>query len=124
MLTLKNRLKAYSKYLIIILSGFFIFSLAKNITSTKDSLKRIEKKEREVAELGEKNKKLEETINEVKGEAFIEKQIRDQLGLAREGEIVLVLPEDEFLKKLVPKIPEEEGELPDPVWRKWYKLFF
>ncbi|MBI2103614.1 septum formation initiator family protein [Candidatus Woesebacteria bacterium] len=121
---IKNRLKAYRNLLIVGFAIFLTISLIRNIGGTQGSLERIEKKEREVNKLEEKNRQLKETLEKVQNEAFIEKQIRDQLGLAREGEIVLVLPEDEVLRKLVPKLPEEEEELPDPIWRKWVKLFF
>ena len=120
---IKNRLRGYRNLLIIGAAIFLTISLIRNIGGTRGSLDRIEKKEGEITGLERKNRELKETLEKVQNEAFIEKQIRDQLGLAREGEIVLVLPEDEVLRKLVPKLPEEEEELPDPVWKKWMKLF-
>ena len=54
---------------------------------------------------------------------FIEKEARDKLGLAKEGEIVLVLPDNETLKKLAPVIPDEEEVTLKPNWKKWIDLF-
>ncbi len=120
---IKIRLRAYFNYFIIILALFLTVSLIGNIASTQNTLKSVEKKEKEVQALADRNSELKKTLERVQSEAFIEKQIRDQLGLAREGEIVLVLPDENVLKSLVPKLPQEEEELPDPIWRKWLKLF-
>ena len=76
-----------------------------------------------VDKLKEENRKLEEEIKKVRNIEFIEKQLRDKLGLAKEGEIVVVLPEDDVLRKLAPEIEEEEETLPDPNWKKWMRLF-
>ena len=69
------------------------------------------------------NAALEAQIAQTQGSAFIEKQIRDKLGLAKTGEAIVVLPDAEILKKLAPQIPVEENSLPDSNWRKWMKLF-
>lgn len=55
---------------------------------------------------------------------FIEKEIRNKLGLGKEGEATVVLPDTETLKKLAPKISSLVDTLPDPNWVKWKKLFF
>jgi hypothetical protein len=83
----------------------------------------IEEAQEQVDKLKEENQRLEEKIKEVRNIEFVEKQLRDKLGLAKEGEIVIVLPEDEVLRKLAPKIEEEEEVLPDPNWKKWMQLF-
>src|SRR3990170_4508136 len=70
-----------------------------------------------------KEKDLEKKLEEVKSDDYIEKQIRDKLGLAKEGEIVVVLPPPEVVRKLAPKIEEQEDTLPDPNWKKWFHLF-
>ncbi|MDP3994252.1 MAG: hypothetical protein Q8P91_00270, partial [bacterium] len=60
---------------------------------------------------------------EAKKQEYIEKQLRDKLGLSKEGETIVVLPDADTLRKLVPPIPGEEEILPDPNWKKWLKLF-
>lgn len=119
-----DRLQGYLKYLVILVVILLTLSLLGNISKTRGSLKTIEDKKEELLALEEKNKELKENLERVKSDEFIEKQIRDQLGLAKSGEIILVLPEDDVLKKLVPEMSVEEEDLPDPIWRKWYKLFF
>jgi hypothetical protein len=67
---------------------------------------------------------LEEQIAVAEGSNFIEKQIRNKLGLVKPGEAIVVLPDAEILKKMAPQIIAEEDVLPDPNWKKWEKLFF
>jgi len=66
---------------------------------------------------------LEAELKKVQSDAFLEKQLRDKLGLAKEGETVVVLPDKEALKGLVPPLPEEENILPKPIWQRWLDLF-
>ena len=105
---------------------FLLLSLSvyRNVLKIGSIYKKIADKEADVRKLEEENQNLEKKVEEVTSDDYIEKQIRDKLGLAKEGEIVLVLPEPEVLKKFAPKIEEEEEILPDPNWKKWIKLFF
>ena len=120
---LKARFRKYANYFIVFLAIVLTISLIRNILKTQESIKTIEKKELQLASLEEKNKQLEEDLRRVQSDEFVEKQLRDQLGLAKEGEIIIVLPEAEKLRLLIPDLPQEEEELPDPNWRKWLKLF-
>lgn len=83
----------------------------------------IEKEEEEVLKLEEEKKELERRIQKVKDVDYIERQLRDKLGLAKGGEVVLIMPSDEVLRSLSPKLDEEEDVLPLPNWRKWLNLF-
>lgn len=52
---------------------------------------------------------------------FVEQQARNELGLARPGETVVILPE--ALPPVYDFAEEEEKEMV-PVWRQWLELFF
>lgn len=113
----------YSKLLLIVLVIFFAVSLYKNLSKVRGSDDRIENARNNLEELKRENNKLKEELKEKESEEFIEKELRDKLNLAKEGEIVVVLPDEEILRKLVPERIEEEDILPDPNWKKWLKLF-
>lgn len=69
--------------------------------------------------------KLEEIKNGLNSSEFVEKEARDKLGLAKEGEVVVVLPSEEVLRHFAPSIDEAEmglGEASLPVWRMWVRL--
>jgi cell division protein FtsB len=120
---IKNKLKVYLNYLILLIVISLFFSLLRNISRIKKTSLRVKEAEERVSKLQEENEKLEIRINEVQSVFFVEKQVRDKLGLAKENEVVVVLPDDEILRKLAPRHEEEEAELPDPNWVKWAKLF-
>ena len=83
----------------------------------------IKKTATKLEKIDEENKKLAEQAELIQSEEFMEKQLRDNLGLAKEGEIVLVLPEADILRKLAPVVPKDEEEPLKPNWRKWMDLF-
>ena len=120
----KVKLKSYYIYVGLFLGFLFLLSLIRNISKIADAEKRISKAQERVEKLRKENEETERRLAEVKGEEYIEKQLRDKLGLAKEGEIVVVLPDEETLRKIAPGIAEEEDVLPDPTWKKWLKLFY
>ena len=120
----KVKLKSYYLYVGLFLGFLFLLSLVRNVSKIADAEKRISKAQERVEKLRKENEETERRLAEVKGEEYIEKQLRDKLGLAKEGEIVVVLPDEETLRKIAPGIAEEEDVLPDPTWKKWLKLFF
>ncbi|MBU0997986.1 septum formation initiator family protein [Patescibacteria group bacterium] len=119
----KRKVSDYSKYLLIFGVIIVAISLVRNIIRAIDIRNRIKDEEKKVEVLRKEKEELEKKVAEVESDAYVEKQLRDKLGLAKEGEIVLILPEDEILKKIAPILEEEEDLLPDPTWKKWLKLF-
>jgi cell division protein FtsB len=120
---IKDRLKVYSSYALLLVIVLLIVSLTRNITKTIDVQKRIEKKENEIQKLEDKNQELREELRILTSDEYTEKQLRNKLGLAKEGEYVIVLPDEEVLRNLIPEKEKEEETLPPPAWEKWLNLF-
>lgn len=118
-----DKLKNYQKYLLFFLCIVFALSLARNITRIKNAQVRVEKIKERVEKLQKEKEELWVKVEEAGKQEYIEKQLRDKLGLSKEGETIVVLPDADTLRKLVPPIPEEEETLPDPNWKKWLKVF-
>jgi cell division protein FtsB len=121
---IRAKAKIYLNLLIVLVAVFFVLSLSRNIVKIFEVKKRTEKARQAVAKLESQNTELQKKLEEVKSQDYIEKQLRDKLGLAKEGETVIVLPDEETLKKIAPKPVEEQDVLPDPTWKKWIQLFF
>jgi len=121
--SIKNKVERYSGFFLIFLSLILLLSLARNVLKIRKSEQKIRQAEEGVAKLKMENEELQQKLGETTQAEYVEKQLRDKLGLAREGEIVVVLPDDETLRKLAPKPVEEEETLPDPNWKKWVHLF-
>lgn len=121
--TLSEKLEKLPSLFLLVLLIALSLSLYRSVSRTGTVNLGIEEAQNRVDELREENRKLDEKLKEVRNVEFVEKQLRDKLGLAKEGEIVIILPEEEVLRKLAPTIEEEEEALPDPNWKKWAKLF-
>ena len=120
---LGSKFRSLPNYLVIGLIVMLIFSLLGDIKRVRKAEKLISERQNNLEKLENEQVELKVRLEEVQSEEYIEKQIRDNLNLAKEGEIVVVLPPDDVLRKLAPKIEEEEVTLPDPNWKKWLQLF-
>jgi cell division protein FtsB len=120
----KTRLKAYSNIVFIAISLLMLVSLVRNIVKVKEAKDRLKEKEGYIEKIRKENEELSQRVDTFKSEEFIEKQLRDKLGLAKEGEIIIILPDKETITKFAPNDEKEEEILPDPNWKKWLNLFF
>lgn len=77
--------------------------------------------EGKVEELRVKNKELKEKLEYVKSSEFVEKEARDRLNMAKEDEVIVVLPEELETRDWRLETSSEE-DLPN--WQRWLRLFF
>ena len=119
----KNKLKDYLNYIIVFVCLLLLVSLIRNAFKIKKANEKILEAEQSVEKLKAESGELEEKVKKFKSDYFVEQQLRDKLGFAKEGETIVVLPEDGVLKKLAPSREVEEEVLPDPNWKKWIRLF-
>jgi len=120
---LKEKLEKMAIYVALLLIIIFAFSLFKNILKVRKVKEKIEEKKVSVESLEKKSRELENNLGEVVSEEYIEEKLRNDLGFVRGGEIVVVLPEREVVEKLAPPKKVEDKVLPDPIWKRWLKLF-
>ncbi|HWA52437.1 MAG TPA: septum formation initiator family protein [Patescibacteria group bacterium] len=118
-----TRIKSLLQVLSLFLAVLLAFSLIKSIVKITGSGSKITDEEVKVIALQKQNEILNSELQSVQTPQFIESQARDKLGLAKKGEIVVVLPDENSLKALAPKVEVKTYSLPDPVWRDWLKLF-
>jgi len=121
--SLATKLGKYWRYLLLGLAALFFISLIRNVFRIVGASKKIDEARGRVENLSEENEELKRQLAQAQSEVFIETQFRDRLGLSKEGEIIVVLPDEDTLRKIAPALAEEEETLPDPPWRKWLKLF-
>lgn len=120
----KDKSKKIIGYTIWGLVVILVVSTIKNISRVTAIRSEVDKEKQRLEKMQADNTKLQEQINEAQSEEFIDKQIRDKLGLTREGEAIVVLPDEEIIRNFAPPKVSEEQTLPDPNWLKWKKLFF
>ncbi len=121
---IKGRFSKVFSYAILVLVALMVFSMVRNIGRVLSIRKEVEKERLKIEKIEKENERIQADITKAQGTEFVEKQVRDKLGLVKEGEIIIVLPEEEIVKKLAPKVIFEDDYLPDPNWKRWLKLFF
>lgn len=115
--------KKFVGYVTLILLVLIVISIIRNVGKAMSIRAEVAKERMRVEALKKENEELQARISQTQSDEFVEKQIRDKLGLIKEGEIVVVLPDEEILRSLAPKLESEEDALPDPNWVRWLKLF-
>ena len=121
---IKIGVKTYLNIAYVGVSLLMLMSLTRNIMKVREAKEGLKEKEDDIEKIREENEELSQRVEIFKSEEFVESQLRDKLGLAKEGETIIVLPDEETIKKFAPSDEKEEEILPDPNWKKWFKLFF
>lgn len=109
--------------LIIIIAGVFVIvNLTRSINELLHAGDRIKEIEYQVNQLKQRNNQLKKQLAEVQSPQYLEKIARDKLGLAKEGETVVILPQNSSIESRQTSSAEVEKNLPN--WQKWRRLFF
>lgn len=120
----RSKFGAFKKLGVLLIAFLLTTSLIRTIITISSADKKIEEVKKRVERLKQENETLKKEVDKTTTSEFLEKAARDKLGLAKPGEAVIVLPDEETLKKMAPKIDrEEEIALPLPNWQKWLNLF-
>src|SRR3989344_7028860 len=82
-------------------------NLIGQIINTLKSGERIDQATEKLHQLETENKELKNRLEEVKSSDFIEAEARNKLGLAKEGEIIVIIP-DETIDLILGKKKEEK----------------
>jgi len=120
---IKEKLRRFSNLMVILFALFLVVSLIRNANRINKARARIEEKNVDVHELADDNEELKRRIEEIESIEYIERQIRDNLGMVKEGEVVIILPEDDILRGLAPEVYVEAEDIPQANWEKWKELF-
>lgn len=104
--------------LIIMVGLYLIVSFSRDIFGLLNKTKEIDKEQQKLEDLKTDNVALKRQLQYVQSNEFVEKEARDKLGMAKEGEAVVLMPENTSGSSET-QIQEEV-----PNWKKWWKLFF
>jgi len=105
-------------FIVILTVGLF-----KNISRMHKVGQDIDAEKDKIGKIQKDNNELQAQVIESQNPEFIEKEIRNKLGLVKTGETVVILPDEDTLKKLAPQPQNDEETLPDPNWKRWLNLF-
>src|SRR3990167_9375698 len=103
----------------IIVGLVLAYNSLQKIMSFRGTSQKVVGAQKRLEQLKEENERLKNDLEYKKSERFIEEEIRNKLGLAREGEEVFAVPKDVDRESLI--VNEDEGK---PNWQKWRQLLF
>lgn len=116
--------KRYIPLALLVMILIIIISMGRNALGLFGRKDQIEEAKQKVRELEREQAQLLELKEKVESQEFVEKEAREKLGLAKPGEVVVVLPSEDILRRLAPKIEEEEFIEALPIWKRWSRMFF
>ena len=119
----KGVILVYSRYVVIVIVLVLVISLVRSVIRVNQAGQRVSEKQEQLEKLKNENERLSGELEKVRDDLYTEEVLRNSLGYAKEGEIVLVLPDDEILRSFVPDRKEEFEEEPKQNWEKWLELF-
>ena len=123
----KNSLFSHPIFFTIIGFVFLLlisFPLVKNISKKYAVDNEIKELESEISQLESDNKDLQNFIDHLNSEEFVEEQARLNLGMKKRGEEVVILKDEEadLVSKNNSKEQKDKVELSNP--QKWWCYFF
>ncbi|MBU0613531.1 septum formation initiator family protein [Patescibacteria group bacterium] len=126
----RNRIKRFLPSRLFLIIGIavlvlFSVSLGKEVVRRYEVNKEIQALEKEVEELENQNTELADLIQYLNTNSFREKEARTKLGMAKEGEKVVVIPNIEVVAETATEavgVPDNVEELSNP--ERWFAYFF
>ncbi len=107
---------------IILLVLVIAYNLLVQITGALQSGDRLSSQADTVFRLEAKNKELKKKLSQIQSQEFIEQQARDKLGLGKNGETIVIIPDEKIKQVLGTTESAQEARLPN--WLGWFRVFF
>lgn len=121
----KNILTSFSKIATLVVALLITISIIRSVLRIISAQKQVEDARQELSSEIQKHQSLKSELDNMQTLQFKERQARDKLGLAKPNEVVVIMPEEEVLRRLSPRVQKNDVEnLPSPNWERWFKLFF
>ena len=103
----------------VLVSIVLIVNSSKGILNLRTTSQLVRESETRLEKLKQENEALKRELEYKKSQGFAEAEIRNKLGLTREGEVVVILPKEEEKQLTI-----DNEQLTKSNWQKWRDLFF
>lgn len=120
--SVKIMLKRVSLALGIFILGLIAYNLIGQIFTTLKSGDRLTQSTDKLHQLEVKNSELKKKLDTVQTNNFIEKEARNRLGLVKEGETLVIIPDEKI--NLILEASKSANLVRLPNWLGWWKVFF
>jgi len=117
--TMKNKYKIQREWLLFLVGLVLASRIGYRIWRLIEVRQIVSQARLRTQEAYRENKLLRKRLAEVSSDAFVEREARDKLGMGKEGETILILPDQNLNPKSQVPNPNENK----PNWRKWWELY-
>lgn len=108
-------------YIIWVIGGIYIcLVLGQSLWQLVRAGDRVSEAKNELASLQQRGQKLSDRLSQVQSPDFVEKEARDELGMQKPGETVLIVPPVNLPS---PKTTGGDSNKIEANWEKWLSLF-
>ncbi len=120
----KHKIGSLSTLFLLFIFIVMGLSLGRNIIKIKNARQQIISAKNQLTELNEIQDQLKEDLEMIQSRQYLDKEAHDKLNLVHEGEVVLVLPQEDVLRRLSPRTQKPDEEMrPLRNWEAWLELF-
>ena len=102
----------------VLFAVFLVVNSTRRIVTFKGTSEKVSEAGEKLESLRSENEQLKQELTYKKSEEFKEAEIRNKLGLVREGEALVIIPKEENQQ------PATRNQQLVPNWQKWRELFF
>ncbi len=108
--------------IVLVIGVYLVAGLARQVLTTIQNSQRLSSAQDRLKAVDDENARLGQEIKKLSSDQYVEEQARNQLGLAKPGETIVVIPSDQNHKNQGKAKLEPTGDLPN--WYLWWRLFF
>lgn len=110
---------------IFVIGVIIVVNSTRRLLTFKVTANNVARAEERLERLRAQNEELKRELAYKQSPEFVEREIREKLGLVRRGEAIVILPkgDDESLDKLGTSLANDERKS-TPNYKKWWRLFF
>ena len=121
--TLMSIIKRGWRALLLVFLLLAVISLSQNIINLINRGLVLEREKTNLEALRKEKERLEAELNYMETNGFLEREARDDLGLVKEGEIVVILPSESGSGR--DQAWQENNHTSNrAAWKQWWQLFF
>jgi len=116
--TMKNKYRIQREWLIFVIGLILAFRTGYRIWRLIEVRKIVFDTRLRTQEVYSESELLTKRLIEVSGDAFVEREVRDKLGMGKEGEVIVILPQITNDKSQMTNQSENKSN-----WKKWWELY-
>jgi len=113
-----STIKRILRFLLLAILIMAIVSLSQRTADLISRAQKWQEEKKNLTKIEKENEEMKAYLEYIESDFFLEKEARESLGLSKEGEMVVVLPQKSGEETKIISRPSF------PVWRQWWELFF